>query len=405
MKHLYIPESFCMEKLFPNEIKFRDKYNYVLHKIYEERILNKENKDKQFINLKAEYLSNIIGRWQYQKVLDNLINANVILTDNHYIPNQKAKGYKLTAEYENEKHKSVLLKDKGIYGRIERHKANQFKNNAEVYNFLKDNLFKINIDHGKALKFINQNFAEDSHKWNCYKLSIDKIANITNEAFYTVDRSGRFHSNLTNLSKDLRKFLRYDTKHLVNIDISNSQPFLFNILIKKYFENCIFEGKLNNNVFSLYDCHFKDVKLYENLTSEGIFFEYLMKEMNLVEISRADFKQTVYKNIFYGKLSENYIYNEMKIFTKLFPTVTNIIKYYKKEDYKYLPVTLQKAESDIMIHKICNRIYTEKPGLFINTIHDSILTTPDNVKYVSSVILDEFQNEFNLKPKLKIEQY
>lgn len=46
--------------------------------------------------------------------------------------------------------------------------------------------------------------------------------------YYTVDKSvGRFHSNLTNLKKELRNHITYDNQPLVNIDIKNSQPYGF----------------------------------------------------------------------------------------------------------------------------------------------------------------------------------
>lgn len=66
-------------------------------------------------------------------------------------------------------------------------------------------------------------------------MSVDYIN--TKTFFFKVDAiAGRVHTNITNLSRDLRCFLNYEGKQLINIDISNSQPFLFNILIQEFFK-------------------------------------------------------------------------------------------------------------------------------------------------------------------------
>jgi len=48
------------------------------------------------------------------------------------------------------------------------------------------------------------------------------------------DKQSRVHTNLTNLKADFRKFLRYEGKVLVELDIRNSQPLIASILIKDY---------------------------------------------------------------------------------------------------------------------------------------------------------------------------
>ena len=61
--------------------------------------------------------------------------------------------------------------------------------------------------------------------------------------FVISDEYGRFHSNLTNLKKTLRPFLRYRDSHLCNLDIANSQPMIFCLLLVNLLSN---EGKLDN---------------------------------------------------------------------------------------------------------------------------------------------------------------
>ena len=70
------------------------------------------------------------------------------------------------------------------------------------------------------------------------------IRRIAEGDFFSIpDRYGRFHSNLTNLKKTLRPFLRYRDSELVNLDIANSQPMVFCLLLINLLSN---NGKLNN---------------------------------------------------------------------------------------------------------------------------------------------------------------
>jgi hypothetical protein len=66
--------------------------------------------------------------------------------------------------------------------------------------------------------------------------------------YYSVDDNvGRFHSNLTNIKKELRNYITYDDQKLVNIDIKNSQPFFSTLL----FNTAFYEEESEN--ISLYD--------------------------------------------------------------------------------------------------------------------------------------------------------
>ncbi|RNI22609.1 hypothetical protein [Rufibacter latericius] len=56
------------------------------------------------------------------------------------------------------------------------------------------------------------------------------------------DKAGRVHTSLSNLKKELRNFLTYDGKRLVEVDIKNSQPFFSLALFNKAFFSS--EGKM-----------------------------------------------------------------------------------------------------------------------------------------------------------------
>ena len=69
-----------------------------------------------------------------------------------------------------------------------------------------------------------------------------------------------------------------------------------------------------------------------------------------------------------------------------------------------LAIKLQRLESDMILRTICKRIISEKPDIPIFTIHDSIMTTDENVNYVKQVMIEEFANRFGIVPSFKIEK-
>ncbi len=402
-----------------------DKHKYIIHKIYEILLFDKTVKD--YAPLYAKFLMNILGR--YRVPLQDLLDRGIIETDNNYIVSckeerGKSKGYKLTPKFRNKRVIADYINDSIIIKNLWEHKEKIPK--LKQHKFLYDNLHKLDIDNKNAKEFIRSIY--DTEIYNSYLISIDYINE--KKFFFKVDNiAGRVHNNVTNLSKDLRGFLRYGEKKLINIDICNSQPFLFNILIKMalnekivYDSLCIVYDSLcieSFNLFSLYNkphnkvfppydlpnidlnCFINNLKKYENLTSTGQFYNYLMNIAGIED--RPKFKKDFFGTVFFCKLNHNYKYEYRKLFEKEFPAVAMIIDYYKRKDYKELPITLQRVEADIMINKIIKRIAKEKPDMFALTIHDSILTIEKNVEYIKEIIFDEFEKNFNLKPSIKIE--
>jgi hypothetical protein len=90
--------------------------------------------------------------------------------------------------------------------------------------------------------------------------------------------------------------------------------------------------------------------------------------------------------------------------TDLYPSLANMLKSLKRRNYRHAAHLMQNAEACIFIDAICGRLMRERPELPIFTIHDSVLTTPANVEYVRTVILDEFAR-LNVTPNLKTEDY
>jgi hypothetical protein len=65
---------------------------------------------------------------------------------------------------------------------------------------------------------------------------------------------------------------------------------------------------------------------------------------------------------------------------------------------------LQRAESDFIVRTVCDRLRRKHPGMFVATIHDSIVTNSrENAATILATMRDEFV-KLGIEPKLEIEE-
>jgi hypothetical protein len=356
--------------------------------------MDKRNEDNSFIPLRGKILQSVLGG-RYKDYIKYLLAEGIIETNNRYQIGKKSKGYRLGKKFRNVRFKHVEIADENINRKMKVFKEYQVRGiKYPQHKYIYNCLTKVEIKEDEARYFIEQNTTE-AEKYNSYSYSIDLIA--WKEFFFVVDSTaGRVHNNVTNLSSELRQFLRYENQELVEIDIRNSQPFLFNLLIQDYFNSVSNISLSYGNQSLIKYPDMEDIGLYKRLTSNGKFYEYLMPYFPAV--NREEFKKKVFGRIFYND-EKKYEYAEWLIFKDIFPNVARIITHYKKDNYKNLAITLQKAEAEIMINRIVPRLAEKK--IFILTIHDSILTTKGNTDMVKKIILDEFKNQYGLIPTIK----
>ena len=100
-----------------------------------------------------------------------------------------------------------------------------------------------------------------------------------------------------------------------------------------------------------------------------------------------------------------------QLFDNLFPEMAEFIRQEKKgertkDDEKphgKFAIKAQYEESRFIVYSVCDRIRRERPDCWISTVHDSILTPPNNVEYVLSIMRDEFVR-LGVSPRLEPRQ-
>ena len=382
MKKIYIPSNLNLVNIIDQEYrndKDLDRLHYIINLIYEQRILYKNS--EEYVPLKALYMRNLVAR-NYNDYVNVLINKGIIACDRHYIKNEKSFGYKLCDPYAQVRHKEISIKSQGIQNNIERWQAKRLPN-TKVHNHLYKFLQEIEINYDEALKFVDN---LNTQEYNSAKISIDKFKN-KDFFLYCDDFGKRIHTNLTNLRSTLRGYLIYKNQKLVNVDIANSQPLLLLISIPTLFSSI-------RCTFSVYfDDIASDVLMYKRLVERGELYDYLMEHVG--EKDRNTFKENFFRETFFGKRTS-------KLFCRLFPTIGEEIKKIKRKDYRKLAWMMQRTESKLMISGICRRIMEEHQDTFIATIHDSVLTTPENVPRIKKIITEEFA-KVGLSPHVRTE--
>ena len=133
-----------------------------------------------------------------------------------------------------------------------------------------------------------------------------------------------------------------------------------------------------------------EVAEYMSLVTTGGFYEALMGELGVPHDRREDFKRTLYQNVFYGQVRVQRGSKEGKAFRRLFPTIHDLLLDLKEGQHHRSSRMMQKVEAHFVYDRICTRIEAERPQVFLGTIHDALVTTPDQASYVRRVMAEEF---------------
>ena len=183
------------------------------------------------------------------------------------------------------------------------------------------------------------------------------------------------------MASDLRPFI-VGFKDMVNLDLVNSQPVLFNVMLRSYRKNASNE-------------ELKELDLYLEETTGGKWYETIMK---IYAINRAKAKK-IWMELAYSKNSS--YKSEKKIFKKAFPFIYKIIEDKKEKDYEAFSVELQKIESKVFIDKICKDLVGE--GIIPLTLHDGLLVPKKDMERTKEIMLSNMVKVIGMEPQIKVE--
>ncbi len=387
---------------------------YLIHLILSHK---QDNHPGAYSLLNSEYLRNVIPHaGQYLQFL----KADNIIEWINYSAGRNSRMYRLKKEGRTEYR---VLTDKKLIYRIEKNRRNISKRNSKKYPVLNSYIHRVEIDQEKAIKTVESEYKKRSltdpvKAEGRRTFSLAEIEKIYQGQIYIKcnKTNGRLDSNFTRLPGELIPHLTIDGKHLIELDIRNSQPFfvapLFNPKpeIKK-----IITGFLGQSFTMLSESlqltKYDDVKLYTSLVTSGEFYQYMMNKFNesgIPYIDREDLKEQIFI-IYFGRNGSIRYSKAARLFLTLFPHVWDLFTIIKKTDYNKLSILLQRIESYVILQRVAPRIVQDLQDLPFLTRHDSLLPSvilvnkdADKVKQIMSEVLKEVTG---LSPIIRIKNH
>jgi hypothetical protein len=360
------------------------KSSYLIHIIHEllVKYYFSNNVDVKF-NLSSVILKKKYGE-NYNHYIEYLCDNGFISLVSKYYVGKKTNSYKIVTKniYDIIRWKNydkILIK-KNIY----KNETNIADNQNNIIDIdIKDKLIKclnnVNIDYKSSLEYINELREKDIINDSKYQSNLISIESINaKNIYFNFDNYGRFHSNFTILKKEIRnKYLTINNEILCEVDIKNSQPLFFAVLIKKSIEH------INS-----------DTNRYLELVKSGLLYDDIIANSKLE--CRNDAKEFIYKVLFGNNINSNKKLN--KIFKDLYPTVYEYILEYKenRKNYKELSHELQRMESDFIFNNVVKEIFETYPEIVLFTVHDSILFPMSYKSRVEHIFNKHFQNLINI---------
>ncbi|KUG07445.1 hypothetical protein [Solirubrum puertoriconensis] len=204
--------------------------------------------------------------------------------------------------------------------------------------------------------------------------------------FHQPDKLSRVYTNLSNLSTDLRNFLRHQDDHgaaLVNLDIRNSQPYLLSLLLIDHYRGQVLP---------------EDVQQYIHLTATGKFYDFVMDSLEVTE-NRKAFKVQFFASVFFCTNHYSARTEEGKWFRKQFPNVAALVERNKQGNHANLAILMQRREAGIILQTIGKEL--QRRDIWYQTIHDSIVVLAKDAQQAKELILEAFFNEVGVAPTVE----
>jgi hypothetical protein len=252
----------------------------------------------------------------------------------------------------------------------------------------------------------------------------------TKDSSYMIDNKGmRLHTSMTNSPRLLRNYISINGEYLVSIDIKNSQPFMLLGILNP----CNFRARRStgptspsshpwiptadlaaSNLPSIIVRFSSEIQSsiefqeYKKMVTEGTIYDVFINEIQIEQseldagFTPRDVVKFRFMLCFYSP-NKTYSGGMKTAFRMKFPKIYRLINELKMTHHNTLALLLQRVESILVLDKICGRIIHEKPNVPLFTIHDSILTTPDHVDYVQSVMREVFEQYIGVAPKMSVE--
>ena len=378
---------------------------------------DKEERDLFNVEIPSSTFKNKVN-YRYSPAIKKLTDAGIIKCNDSYLAGEYSKSY----TFSNLSHFSQLSFVPNLDYKSPTYDLEEPYKSLSI-DFDCD---KLTIDKEKAFEYISTMELYSQKTYNL--ISVKKL--FMGDYYFTTDKYGRFHHNLTNLSSELRKFLTYKNEKLKGIDLPNAQPLLLLILLNHIKEHKESQYLVDpSEVLKAIDENLDQVQLLKELVLDGNFYAFIYHKLQLLdhkdlpETTWEESPKAVRKTIKLEVLK--WINAKRDSRDDYRPYIDEIIEYHfkplhtlmwtikslentpdaerakdgsldRRDSYKNAARVLQSMESNMMIKGICNQLKDEKPSIPLFTIHDCIYTNESNFEYLYSFSNQYIKDNYNI---------
>jgi|LakMenEpi03Aug12_release.lakeMendotaPanAssembly.Ray.scaffolds.fasta_scaffold156583_1 hypothetical protein len=419
-----LPKSLDVLKVLPPDLRHKaDEARYFISLLIYKAGHQDSSKTEGYSNLRAATLIEIMDNRFRRRIIQCLLDHSVIECDGIYYCGKKSLGYRLHRRFANDDIVVTRATNHRILQRLDRYYIRKSRDEKTewlpVHHRLYEEQFKLDIVLEKAERIIESlvpNTARKRNKKNAENIAINSrlcqsaMVSVIAGKYHkqTVGTTGRVYNCITSLNKKLRPALMYNGKPLESVDIRNSQPALLAKLVRDYLEQ-------RQRALP------KDFIHYVELTSNGEFYNYIY-DVTGKAIPVADIKHKFLTDIFAkkkwvktksGKVVLLDYYSKMEqVFQQEFSTVYDYISETNQKDlmngitsldsHSVLIRTLQRIESELVIHDAAVRALDHPSRPFILTLHDAIFCGAGQSELIQELMLQAARDQgYQIKTKIE----
>ncbi|AWG20443.1 hypothetical protein FFWV33_02310 [Flavobacterium faecale] len=439
---------------FPPDFKFNFDFAYLILHFVIEKMTNRMTKDKnttlynQFNSLSSKILESYCKDYRnhIRYLCENFDCVGNILERKNYTAGNSY-SYRLRSYYQYIPIEAYEITNLSLLQKLKKQYGSNIQESVRKnYRVFIDyfNPKRLTVQLNDALNF-NADLLEQKGEYANYLSNAFKILKIQNGQYYMThnpETDGRFHSNITGFPKAFRKFLRYDSKKLAEVDICASVPtFLFYLLnhyqnlnsnlskiiksTKSYYLHYMFSKdavSIDNKEIqdfgvkilngSLYDEFKDDLNSFNCLTEtyhEREFINYHFPEDENEKFREPKYysRKTAKEQLLKMWNAKNNCFKwEQKAFKEKYPTILKFMQLFKSKNHCFFSYLVLQMESYFMLNIVARKLnskYKRKIPFF--TLHDCIITTVENIDVVKEFVLQTLTQELGFIPVVVVERY
>lgn len=433
-----VPNNFDIEKIIKRDMPdfeySTNFFNFIIHYIVDANasVIDEYTSysGKNFIQIKSTKFQSL--KRNYKHHIEYLLKHKV-LRRRPYIVGKKCFRYRLENKYYCRPLVFKTICDKNLVWKIYKLYGNETPNKLKKkYNFLLRhlNLNKIKIDYEGATAEVLKIYEKEGsyNKYQKNMITLNRLYNGVRKIYFKEKTDGRVHTPITSLSRKMRKYIKFEKKHLAEVDLSNSVLYFLFIALKYPLQTMFVKHIINISILVklVGDIDMKELEDFGRLTCNGEIYakffndfvetfdeEYFNKAAKKILEEEFTGEEEQMKKIIKRKIlamlfARNAHYkDEQKIFASYFPTILMLVTRIKKWRYKRMSHFLFQMEAHYMIDIVAREYNKDKEGKnnLLLTLHDCLITTEDNVENLEKFLLKKLEETIGVSPMANIKYW